>query len=51
MLSCDLNAACVYAISRISDAPSASTRIVKLSPVVAIGAGRRGDETRHRQRR
>jgi hypothetical protein len=33
--------ACLYAISRISDAPSASTRIVKCSPVVVIGVDRR----------
>jgi hypothetical protein len=42
VLSRDLDAACVYAISRISDAPSASTRIVKGSAVVVIGVGRRG---------
>jgi hypothetical protein len=41
-LSRDLDAAYVYAISRISDAPSASTRIVKSSAVVAIGVDRGG---------
>ena len=39
-LSRDPDAACVYAISRVSDAPSASTRIVKGSPVVVIGVDR-----------
>jgi hypothetical protein len=41
-LSRDLDGACVYAISRISGATSASTRIVKGSPIVAIGVCRRG---------